>query len=212
MNVLRYYSAEHVIHRINGTDGSDYFPGTPGNDIFNGLGGDDTIYGSGGNDTLNGGADNDYITGDDGEDRLYGGGGKDTVYGGNDNDRIDGGKGVDLLYGDEGRDNISGGEGKDRLDGGSGKDILSGGADADADTFVFKPGNQQDVVDDFVTATAAHDIVDLTAFSGISGFADLKNHYMSQDGQSVVIQIDDDVLTLSYTKMDRLHARDFLFA
>ena len=53
-------------------------------------------------------------------------------------------------------------------DGASGDDTLRGGAGAD--NFVFDPNHGNDVVADF---TDGKDLIDLSAFSTISGFSDL---------------------------------------
>jgi Ca2+-binding RTX toxin-like protein len=122
-----------------------------------------------------------------------------------------GGTGRDLLFGGSGRDSLIGGDGRDRLDGGSGKDAMSGGSGPD--TFVFNPGNEEDRVQDFRPSGDAFDVVDMSGFTGIRGFADLKHHYMHQDHDDVVIRVgDDDVLTLIDVTVDKLHAQNFLFA
>ena len=52
----------------------------------------------------------------------------------------------------------------------------------------------------------------MSGFTGISGFADLKHHYMHQHHDDVAIQVGDDVLTLIDVSVDKLHAQNFLFA
>ena len=58
--------------------------------------------------------------------------------------------GDDMLMGGAGNDILNGGGGADTLNGGAGNDDLTGGAGAD--TFVFAPGNGDDVI---VIGTAA---------------------------------------------------------
>ena len=55
------------------------------------------------------------------------------------------------------------------LDGGGGADILTGGSGAD--TFVFAAGHGTDTITDFSPEEA--DLIDLSALSGITGFAAL---------------------------------------
>ena len=66
-------------------------------------------------------------------------------------------------------------------DGASGDDTLTGGAGADH--FVFDPNHGNDVVTDF---TDGEDLIDLSAFSTISGFSDLT---MTSDENGVTIDL-----------------------
>ena len=56
-----------------------------------------------------------------------------------------------LIRGDDGNDTINGGPGADVIFGGKGNDTLSGGEDGSqsSNTFVFNPGDGQDVITDF---------------------------------------------------------------
>ena len=120
---------------------------------------------------------------DTSSDRLYGGLGDDMLAGGGGNDYLSGDEDDDTLIGDEGRDTLLGGDGDDVLHGdeldssvAGDNDVLFGGAGADR--FVFgglgeegvTPVFGNDVVRDF--SSAAGDVVDLTAFAGLT-FADL---------------------------------------
>ena len=100
--------------------------GSAKNDTLSGYGGDDTLEGGKGNDSLDGGAGSDILTGGDG------------------NDSIDGGRGDDILTGDKGNDKLWGGAGSDVLTGGKGSDSLWG--DAGNDTFIYTPGDGNDVI------------------------------------------------------------------
>ena len=126
---------------VDGSHGS----GNSGNNRIYGEAGNDTLIGGIGNDSLYGGADNDSLVGGAGSDVLYGGDGNDTLYGGdgtnslNDNDNI--------LYGGAGNDILIGRRGNDTLDGGTGNDTLDGGVDNN--TYVFRVGDGQDLIDLF---------------------------------------------------------------
>jgi hypothetical protein len=112
------------------------------------------------------------------------------------------------------------GAGSGVLTGTSGADIIVGEASnimtggAGQDTFVFQPGFGKDVVTDFTTTGATHDIVDLE-HTGITSFQQLLNHNIAQNGHNVVITIDAaDSLTLQNVKLSDLkaHPEDFHFA
>ncbi|MDN5569282.1 MAG: calcium-binding protein, partial [Paracoccus sp. (in: a-proteobacteria)] len=83
-------------------------------------------------------------------DTLSGGSGEDVMDGGAGDDILLGGKGNDRAFGGDGNDLLKMGDGKDRLDGGAGNDTLFGGGDADS--FVFDPGDDMDVIIDFNVA------------------------------------------------------------
>ncbi len=127
-----------VIENANGSAFGDTIHGNDGANRLSGRGGSDTIHGGGGRDVVRGQAGHDKLYGDSGADRLKGGGGKDTLYGGDGRDKLKGGGGRDILYG---------GEGRDKLDGGRGTDKLFGGADKDV--FLFRAGNDRDIIRDF---------------------------------------------------------------
>ena len=85
------------------------------------------------------------------------------------------GGGNDMLIGAAGDDSISGGGGSDRLLGRAGDDTLDGGSGGDsywggegADRFVVGPDNSENILWDF---RDGEDVIDLTAFTGISGFS-----------------------------------------
>ena len=99
--------------------------------------------------------------GDRFNNEINGGSGADAIYGEQGRDIINGGGGNDEIYGGEDKDTINGGEGDDWLDGGPGDD-----------TFVFEPGNGNDVIMDFTTGTGAGaDKIDLSAFTDAEGAA-----------------------------------------
>ena len=97
------------------------------------------------------------------------------------NDRLLGGEGDDVLEGGAGDDALMGEEGDDTLDGGADDDVLYGGSGADK--FVFQAGHGTDTVLDF---TIDDDTIDLSAFTGISGFSDLT---ITPDGTTAVIDL-----------------------
>ncbi len=142
---------------LYGSDGNEYLSGgsgddalyaNNGNDRLRGDGGSDRLYGGEGDDRLYGGDGVDYLYGQDNNDMLYGNGGGDRLYGEAGNDTLNGGNGGDRLWGGEGNDTLSGGNGRDRLYGDAGDDILTGGADRDM--FIFKDGDGNDAITDFV--------------------------------------------------------------
>ena len=129
--------------------------------------------------------------GDRFNNEINGGSGDDAMYGEQGRDIINGGGGDDEIYGGEDNDTINGGEGNDWLDGGPG-----------VDTFVFEPGNGNDVIMDFEAgatgdkiilkgfktaddmdltsgATVVDGVIDLTAYGG--GMITLED-YTSADG------------------------------
>ncbi len=140
--------------------------------------------------------DNDNAYGFGGGDRMFGYGGGDTLRGGDGFDRLFGGFGRDKMFGDAGRDQLNGGAGNDNLRGGADNDSLRGGSGRDQvfggnvqDLFVFRDGDDVDVIRDFQTARQAHDRIDLSGLTSVISWWDLKNNHMTQDGNSV--RIDD---------------------
>ena len=107
--------------------------------------------------------------------RIVAKGGDDLILAGEGNDSIEGGAGNDTLLGEEGDDTIQGAAGDDWLYGGSGND-----------TFVFEAGHGNDTIHDF---TDGEDLIDLTAFTGITGFNDLS---ISANDGDVVIDLSSD--------------------
>ena len=93
---------------------------------------------------LAGNALGNSIVGSAKNDTLSGYGGDDTLEGGKGNDSLDGGAGSDILTGDKGNDKLWGGAGSDVLTGGKGSDSLWG--DAGNDTFIYTPGDGNDVI------------------------------------------------------------------
>ena len=160
-------------------------------DVFRGLGGNDQLFGGGGNDRLLGGANNDILSGGVGLDVLLGGNGRDQLLGGLGNDRLNGGAGNDKLNGGQGRDVMTGGKGND--------------------DFIFADGFGVNRIRDFEENNRREDI-DLTDVSAITGFRVLKNKFMSQQGDDVVI---DDGVGLRILVLDTdiadMNKGDFIF-
>ena len=134
----------------------------------------------------------------EGNDILNGGAGDDLIAGDSGNDTIDGGADDDTITGDAGNDTITGGTGDDTMTGGTGDD-----------TFVFAAGDGSDTITDF---TDGEDMIDLSAFSSISGFPDLT---ITQDGDDTVIDLGvhggGEITLEDFTSTD-LDATDFGFA
>ena len=129
---------------------------------------------------LTGTEDDATLSGTDSADVLYGSHGADT---------LSGGGGPDELYGDgdpdspgSGNDTLDGGTSDDLLDGAAGEDTLMGGAGAD--TFVFAPGHGTDTISDF--SPEEEDLIDLTAFATLTGFAALT---LTADGDDTVLDL-----------------------
>ncbi|MFM6209280.1 MAG: calcium-binding protein, partial [Planktothrix sp.] len=142
---------------IYGGADEDWVGGGKDNDlIFGGLG-NDTLSGDLGNDTVFGETGNDLLVGHAGEDLLSGGSGNDNLYGGDDNDLIHGGQGDDFVDGSNGDDLVTGDLGNDTLNGGVGTDSLIGGQGADI--FMLNPGENGDIILDFV---GGEDLLKLT--------------------------------------------------
>ncbi len=108
--------------------------------------------------------------------------------------------------GTAGADTLTGGAGDDTMTGLDGDDTLTGGDGAD--TFVFAPGHGDDTVIDF---TDGEDIIDLSAFSGISGFGDLALTAVGNDIQIDLSAHGGDTITLQNSALDSLDATDFVF-
>lgn len=190
-----------------------------------GEGGDDTIRGADGEDIISGGADRDLLTGGRGDDSLAGDAGNDVLQGGdgddildglNDADSLFGGRGDDVVRGGDGVDVLSGGRDDDNLDGGLGDDTIAGGrgddtitGNAGRDTYVFRPGDGDDVVTFFADTL---DRVNLSDFD-FTGFADmLTEATLSAVAGGVRIDFDTgDSLTLTNATLPTLTAADFLF-
>jgi Ca2+-binding RTX toxin-like protein len=210
------------------TNGDDDLTDTSENDLIFLLDGNDTLTSNSGNDSLFGGRGDDSITvtgvgerslllaGDDGNDALsvsaditgssslIGGQGNDSLSGGGGADRIDGNQDNDLLSGGGGTDLLFGGDGDDLIDGGAGRyDKLTGGTGAD--TFVVRPGNDHDIVRDFVSG---EDRVDLTALNPGVSFAGLA---IRQIGGNAHIDFGNGNTLLFYnTNVSDLGAGDFI--
>ena len=96
----------------------------------------------------------------------------------------------------------------DTLQGGTSDDTMTGGTGAD--TFVFASNHGSDTITDF---TDGDDTIDLSAFSGITGFTDLDGK-ISQSGSDTVIDLTDfggGTITLEGFTSTDLSADDFAF-
>jgi Ca2+-binding RTX toxin-like protein len=221
--------------RMNGGSGNDVIIGAAGNDTLSGSSGRDNLSGSNGNDRLNGGAGPDVLrggsgadtaSGNAGNDRLFGGTGRDSLLGNNGNDTLrgndgndvlnggaqaddlQGNKGADLLIGGAGSDKLVGGEGRDTLNGGAGNDTMSGGGGGD--TFVFRTGHGQDVINDFNALNSAEKL-DFRGLGSISNITQLRAK-AEQVGDDVVINTGGgNSITLRDVELNTLGADDFIF-
>ena len=132
----------------------------------------DDITGDAVPNVLKGGAGNDELNGEGGNDKLYGEAGNDTLNGGDDNDTLMGGDGADILNGDGGADTLNGGAGNDDLTGGAG-----------IDTFVFAPGNGDDVI------VIASPPADAAGFVSAQGRIDLSAFNIREDDLAGLISV-----------------------
>jgi hypothetical protein len=114
--------------------------GTGDDELIGGSAGDQVID-PGGSNTLVGNDGNDQLSTLSGENVLDGGSGDDFLRGGYDKDSLYGGDGADVLLGDS--SNFVGAP--DLMDGGTGDDHMAGGVGAD--TFVFRPGDGNDIIE-----------------------------------------------------------------
>jgi Ca2+-binding RTX toxin-like protein len=209
-----------------------------GNDLLDGGASWDWLYGDayemrdqtlGGNDRLFGGDDTDQLYGDaggmydssrGGNDELHGGNGDDVLYGDAlavslgvicGNDQLFGDAGNDKLYGDAEDGGLVGG-GNDRLTGGTGNDELWG--NGGSDTFIFRPGDGQDVIKDYVHINefgAEQDKIDLSAY-GFTSFAQLNiyNAGPAGDGWATIELSPTDKITIEWYSANQLSAADFI--
>ena len=228
---------------LDGGSGSDTLDGGEGSDWLTGGTGDDMLTGGAGADTFlfDTGSGNDVVTDfangedlidlrefteitsfadltitSDGDDVVidlsdYGGG---TV-------RLENVSESDLVADDFVFYAAEGGDGDDRLLGASGDDTLTGGAGDDTltgyagdDTFVFGLNHGDDTITDF---NECEDAIDLSAFSTITGTADLT---ITRDGCDAVIDLTDhgggtirlaDYYDQSSTYVSQLDGTDFVF-
>ena len=212
---------------VEGGDGNDLINGEDGNDQLLGDNGFNTLFGGTGSDEINGGqnsdllfgqAGNDLILGANGADRISGNSGFDTIFGGNGDDIINGNFNADRLFGQAGNDLIRGGDGSDRLTGNAGFDTLEGGNGNDilsgnfnADTFVFADGFGEDIITDFNVANA-FEVIDLSAVTSITSFADLQNNHLTVNGDGDAVIVDGaNSITLQGVTSLQLSAGDFVF-
>jgi Ca2+-binding RTX toxin-like protein len=160
---------------ITGSSGNNTLYGMGGNDGLDGGAGNDRLFGGDGDDHLFGGDGDDWLDGGSGRDSFDGGPGIDTVDYAFTNmattvnltigraewaslpgyyesltsiENVRGGTGNDILIGDAGSNVLQGNAGNDVLNGGGGRDYLYGGPGSD--TFVFKRGEANGDVTDFV--------------------------------------------------------------
>lgn len=153
-----------------------------------------------------------YILGSTGNDLLRGGISHDTLEGFAGNDQLDGGWGNDRLDGGTGNDILTGGWGSDTLAGGAGHDTLTGGA-LDLDRFVYRAGDEADIVTDFNARDGLAGIHDVLVLShaGITTFQQALS-FASQMGSDTVFNFGQgDTLTLRGVQQSSLHASNFEF-
>jgi len=119
----------------------------------------------------------DTIVGTDGADMLHGRGG---------DDQVSGLGGSDSLFGDDGDDTLNGGAGNDMLDGGNG-----------SDTYVFAPGDGQDVISD----TRGTGIANTVQFGSGIAPSDI-SVYAANSGSDIVLGRLDSADTVTISAMN----------
>ena len=152
------------------------------------------------------------ITGDDDANTLVGTSEDDIIDGRGGNDTLRGGDGEDLLLGGQGGDTLAGQDGDDVLIGGIGNDSLYGGEGDDR--FVFAPGSGRDTIYGFKYNAGTNEKIDLSGYTDISGFSDLKiSQFQNANGPLTVIELSDgSKIRLNRFEMEDLDASDFTFA
>ena len=112
----------------------------------------------------------------------------------------------DEYTGTDSAETLTGGAGDDTITGLGGDDTLTG--NEGDDTFVFASGHGADTITDF---TDGEDTIDLSAFTGITGFGDLT---ATQDGANTVIDLSaygGGSITLQGVTSTDLDEADFVF-
>jgi Ca2+-binding RTX toxin-like protein len=115
--------------------------------------------------------------------------------------------GDDTFYGDDFDNTLVGGAGEDRLEARFGSDTLTGGLDAD--TFVFRPDDGEDVITDF--SVSGGDIIELIGYAGLDDFIDLTALLVEVGGSTFIEFDNDNAIEIDNVAMASLSADDFRF-
>lgn len=177
--------------RVNMGQGNVKLDVVNGNQLF--IAGDAQLLDGFNKARLLGRADYD-LTGNAAKNALVGNKGNNVLKGAGGNDMLNGGSGNDALSGDAGRDVLFGGAGRDRLHGGDGNDILRG--NGGADTFIFRAGDDRDVVRDFRAGQGDKLRLDDNLWSGGLTKVQVVNRFADVVNGDVVFDFGADELTL----------------
>ena len=112
---------------------------------------------------------------------------------------IEGGSGNDLLVGGAGNDILTGGKGNDTMTGGGG-----------ADRFDFGGAFGHDIITDFASSGARHDVIEF-ALNDFTSYAEMQPH-MVQKGSEVIITLNNEnSVALHLVELSQLSSVDFVF-
>ena len=184
---------------INAFGGDDIINPGAGSDMVNAGLGNDSVFDALGDDTVDGDGGNDQITLLSGNNVVNGGDDSDYIVTGFQNDTIDGGAGDDVIKAEGDGSFLFG---NNQIIGGTGNDAMMGGAGID--TFIFNPGDGDDVIGKIINVTgdiaAGFDAV----VSGVSfqvgiDFIQLAASFSDQTRSDVISALGDTVNTTLYT-------------
>lgn len=166
-----------------GDDLANKLVGTTSADVLTGNGGDDILIGGQGADALDGGAGIDTASYANAKSGV-----KVSLVAGavNTGDALgDTFIGIENLSGSKFKDTLTGDDAINRISGGKQADVLTG--NGGTDIFVFAIGDGKDVITDFVGKGTDHDVIDLSAYTGVTSWKDLTKNHLTISGDDLII-------------------------
>ena len=116
----------------------------------------------------------------------------------------------DTITGNSAANELAGGDGDDRLSAAAVDDTLSGGSGND--TFIFREGDGNDTITDFVEGASVADVIDVSDFgTDFDTLAEIQAAATDNPDGSTTIDFGTDTLTLLNVDSADLNANDFLF-